>query len=185
LAVAWGLEKAKYFTQSCDNLLVVTDHKPLTKIFGDRTLDKILNTRLFRLKQRTLLWHFNIMHLPGKSYCAADAASRYLAQSNFASLLYVPDSLELVEEAFLSAIQQESSQKPCLQWNKIAQHTASDPSLINLLIAIESDFDTHSYDVSCVQQYLPYRDGYYIHDNVIYNDRMVIPPSLRQKVLGS
>ena len=33
LAVAWGLEQTKYFTQGCDNLVVVTDHKPLTKIF--------------------------------------------------------------------------------------------------------------------------------------------------------
>jgi len=55
LAVAWGLEQTKYFTQGCDNSLVVTDHKPLTKIFGDRTLNEISNTRLFRLQQRTLL----------------------------------------------------------------------------------------------------------------------------------
>ncbi len=39
LAVAWGPEQSRYFTQGCDNLLVVTDHKPLVKIFGDRTLD--------------------------------------------------------------------------------------------------------------------------------------------------
>ena len=29
LAIAWSLEQTKYFTQGCDNLLVVTDHKPL------------------------------------------------------------------------------------------------------------------------------------------------------------
>ena len=40
LAVAWGLEQTKYFTQGCDNLIVVTDHKPLVKIFGDRTLGR-------------------------------------------------------------------------------------------------------------------------------------------------
>jgi hypothetical protein len=51
--VAWGLEQTRYFTQGCDNLVVVTDHKPLVKIFGDRTLDEITNSRLFRLKQRT------------------------------------------------------------------------------------------------------------------------------------
>ena len=54
LAVAWGLEQSKYFTQGCEDLIVVTDHKPLVKILGDRTLDEITNTRLFRLKQRTL-----------------------------------------------------------------------------------------------------------------------------------
>ena len=41
LAIAWGLEQTKYFTQGCQDLLVVTDHKPLTKIFGDRALDDI------------------------------------------------------------------------------------------------------------------------------------------------
>ena len=50
LAVAWGLEQSRYFTQGCDKLTVVTDHKPLVKIFGDRTLDEIANPRLFRLK---------------------------------------------------------------------------------------------------------------------------------------
>lgn len=67
LAVAWGLEQTRYFTQGCDNLVVITDHKPLVKIFGNRTLDEITNSRLFRLKQRTLPWRFDIKHLPGKS----------------------------------------------------------------------------------------------------------------------
>ena len=52
--MAWGLEQTRYFTQGCNNLVIVTDHKTLIKIFGDRTLDEITNLRLFRLKQRTL-----------------------------------------------------------------------------------------------------------------------------------
>jgi len=67
LAIAWSLEQTRYFTQGCDRLIVVTDHKPLLKLFGDRTLDEITNPRLFRLKQRTLLWRFSIIHTPGKS----------------------------------------------------------------------------------------------------------------------
>ena len=77
LAVAWGLEQTRFFTQGCNDLLVVTDHKPLVKILGDRTLDEIQNTRLFRLKQRTLPWHFMISHLPGNTNLAADATSRH------------------------------------------------------------------------------------------------------------
>lgn len=73
LAVAWGLEHSRYFTQGCDNLIVITDHKPLVKILGDRTLDEITNLRLFRLKQRTVPWRFEIQHLPGKCNHAADA----------------------------------------------------------------------------------------------------------------
>ena len=77
LAIAWELEQTRYFTQACEDLVVVTDHKQLVKIFGDRTLDEITNSRLFRIKQRTLPWKFNIAHLPGRTNHAADATSRH------------------------------------------------------------------------------------------------------------
>ena len=35
LAVAWALEQTKFFTMGCNNLLIIVDHKPLVKIFGD------------------------------------------------------------------------------------------------------------------------------------------------------
>ena len=76
LAVAWGLEQTKYFTMGCDNLIVVVDHKPLTKVLGDRTLDEIPNPRLFSLKQRTLPWLYEIYWMPGKSNSFSDATSR-------------------------------------------------------------------------------------------------------------
>ena len=57
-----------------DSLLSQTT-KPKAKVFGDRTLDEIPNTRLFRLKQRTHPWSCQIAYLPGKTNHAADAAS--------------------------------------------------------------------------------------------------------------
>ena len=76
LAVAWALEDTRWFTMGCTNLVVVTDHKPLTKILGDKWLDAITNPRLFRLKQHTMMWRFGITHVPGKANPAADATSR-------------------------------------------------------------------------------------------------------------
>ena len=35
LAIVWALEQSRYFTQGCDNLLVLADHKPLVKFFKD------------------------------------------------------------------------------------------------------------------------------------------------------
>ena len=77
LVLVWGLEQTRFFIQERDKLVVVTYHKPLVNIFGDRTLDEISNTRLICLKQPTLPWHFQIAHLPGKSNCALDATSRH------------------------------------------------------------------------------------------------------------
>ena len=111
--MALGLEQTKYFTQGCDNLVVVTDHKTLVKIFGDRTLDEITNTRLFRLKQRTLLWRFEIFHMPGLSNEAADAAWGHPIWCNFIATgsLLEHDSPDVVKQALVAAIQRETSKK--------------------------------------------------------------------------
>lgn len=47
LAVTWGFEQTRYCTQGCDNLLVITDHKPLMKIFSVHTPEEITNSCLF------------------------------------------------------------------------------------------------------------------------------------------
>ena len=52
LAVADALNKTRYFVLGCNNLTLAVDHKPLLKIFGDRSLDEISNTRLRNLKKR-------------------------------------------------------------------------------------------------------------------------------------
>ena len=46
------------------------------KLFDDRTLDQITNSRLFSLKQRTLPWRFSVHYKPGKENCFSDATSR-------------------------------------------------------------------------------------------------------------
>ena len=76
LAIAWSLEQTKYFTKGCQDLLV-TDHKPLVKLFTDRMLDEISNPRLFSLRQWTLQWRFDVQYMPGKGNCFSDATSRH------------------------------------------------------------------------------------------------------------
>ena len=46
LAVADALDNAKHFVLGCSDLVIAVDHKPLLKIFGDRSLDQISNPRL-------------------------------------------------------------------------------------------------------------------------------------------
>ena len=75
LAVAWSLDQTRYFTQGCNDLLVLTDHKPLCKLLGDRSLDEIHNPRLLRLKEKTMRWQFRTVHVPGKENFVADARS--------------------------------------------------------------------------------------------------------------
>ena len=122
LAVAWSLEHTKYFTQGCDNLLIVTDHQPLVKILGDRTLDEIANTRLFRLKQQTLPWKFSIMHLPGPSNKAADATSRYPSTTSEKDITsHRLSDEDSAEECFNAAIAHETAIFTTISWVDIVR----------------------------------------------------------------
>ena len=74
--VEWSLDQTRYFTLGCDKLLVVVDHKPLCGLFNDKSLEDITNTRLLKIKEKTLKWKFTVMYRPGKKNFFADFASR-------------------------------------------------------------------------------------------------------------
>ena len=75
LAVVWALEDTRFFTVGCTDLHIQTDHRPLIKLLGDRTLDEINNRRLINLKERSMGWQFVIYHVPGRLIPAPDATS--------------------------------------------------------------------------------------------------------------
>ena len=76
LAVVDALDKARFFTLGCDDLIIDVDHKPLLNLFSDRSLDAISNTRLRDLKEKTLRYRFRMAHIPGVKHKVADAISR-------------------------------------------------------------------------------------------------------------
>lgn len=82
LNVARALEDSRYFKLGCRNLVIATYHKPLVRILNDRALDDTPNPRLFRLKPRTLMWNYRVVHVPGKAIPAAHATLRYPAQAD-------------------------------------------------------------------------------------------------------
>ena len=180
LAVAWALEQSRYFTQGCDKLIVVTDHQPLVRWFSDRTLDDITNTRLFRLKERTLMWYFKAAYLPGKSNHAADATSRHPCPTSALAMLSIQD---ITEHHIVAAIKGEATDLTSISWKTLSQETTQDPMLSQLIYAIHSNFEC---DTSGIAPFLRYRDSLYVEDGVVmYQDRVVVPKSLRQSVLDS
>lgn len=180
LAIAWGLEQTRYFTQGCHNLLVVTDHKPLQKIFGDRTLDEISNTRLFRLKQRTLPWHFRVKHMPGVTNSVADAMSRYPSPHVNESM----SSADMSESMIASSISREVEDITAVSWDRIASETRKD-SVLSALFSFLSSPNGHGQEIKPeLSEYSGYLDSLYVSDGIIlYKDRAVIPSSLRKTIV--
>lgn len=77
LAVAEALDKSRHFVLGCKDLIIAVDHKPLLKLFGDRSLDNISNSRLRKLKEKTLRYRFHMVHIPGAKNRASDTISRH------------------------------------------------------------------------------------------------------------
>ena len=176
LAITWGLEQSKFFTLGCPDLTVITDHKPLVKIYGDKRLDEIRNTRLARLKQRTLPWYFKIIHLPGKTNPACDATSRYPASTD--------DHDDITESLVLASIQRQTDNVTSITWDQLVVETQKDDSLQSLIEAIHAGFPPESHDSPSISQFWQYRESLHVSDGVIiYDDRVVVPLSLRPSVL--
>ena len=174
LAIVWGLEQTKYFTQGCQNLLVVTDHKPLTKIFGDRSLDEISNTRLFRLKQKALPWYFRVEHMAGTTNCAADAMSRHPAMSP------EEDEWENEEEMMIAGICSDIEDISTIAWEYVARETNNDDSLCSIKEFLSGNYE----NVQISQEYERYIEYLYIQEGVVmYQDRVIMPKSLRKIAL--
>ena len=184
-AVAWGLEQTRYFTQGCDNLMIATDHKPLIKIFGDRTLDEITNSRLFRLKQRTLPWRFEIRHLPGTSNHAADPTSRHPSQSSTDNTVSLgsPSFPDIAELALMNTIRNDTQELGTIYWSLLATETAADVSLGPLLRSVEQGKLIASDDPT-LTSLRPICKSLYAEEGVLLcQDSVVVPPSLRRRVL--
>ena len=179
--MAWGLEQARYFTQDCDNLVIVTDHKPLIMIFSDRTLDEITNLCLFCLKQRTLPWHFEIRHLPGTSNHAADATSRHPSQSSPENTVSLgsPSFPDIADLALMNTIRNDTQELGAISWSLLATETAADVSLGPLLQSVEQGTPIASDDPT-LTSLRPICKSLYAEEGVLlYQDRVVVPPSLR------
>ena len=193
LAIAWSLEHTKYFTQGCDNLVVVTDHKPLVKLFTDRTLDQITNSRLFSLKQRTLPWRFDVKYMPGKSNNFSDATSRNPVSGNdgdvacseiLAGIMGNEPDEECIDDiAFLPS--NDNQDIRAVTWHMIKQETCNDNLMRDLSMLINSSFPNEKQELSA--ELFPYwniRHNLYIVDGVIMmKDQVVVPRSLRNSVV--
>ena len=195
LAIAWSLEQTRYFTQGCDRLIVVTDHKPLLKLFGDRTLDEITNPRLFRLKQRTLLWRFSIIHAPGKSNFFSDATSRHPVQDsdrleNGMALdsirLYSKDE-DSMETELLKISTNSLRDFRAVTWEVVQDVTRNDCDSQALIHNIETKFPSTQAEMpSNISSFWRLREDLHIVDGVIMmGNRVVIPKSIRAEILQS
>ena len=92
MAVADALDKARHFILGCNDLTIAVDHRPLLKIFGDRSLG-ISNVRLRNLKEKTPRLRFSMVHVPGVKNRDPDTLSRHLTGDSSLDRLHLMDDI--------------------------------------------------------------------------------------------
>ena len=123
------------------------------------------------------------MHMPGKSNLAADATSRNPSPSVAINSLSTDDQMEL---ALAAAIQGEAAEVVALPWSRIVEETWKDDNMWTLVQTIENGFPDAEKDMPHAAPYWQYQDALYTSDRaVLYQDRVIVPPSLRRTVLNN
>ena len=187
LAVAYALHQTRYYIEGCPDLTVATDHKPLVGILNDRSMNDIANRRLLNLKEKTLPYKFNLIHISGKRNAGADAASRYPASLLATSDSFMDDTFELAGDSAVLASVSSSlyAITNVVTWDMIREATTSDETLQELQQLIVEGFPTDGCHLSPqVKPYLRIASSLSCLDGVIITgNRIVVPASLRRTIL--
>ena len=184
LAVAWSLEATKHYTLGNPKLLVATDHKPLLKVLGDRKLEDIDNPRLLKLKEKTLRWKFDIIHVPGKIHVGPDTLSR---KETSACLVDVVRDQEAAwdEREMESLIEHQVAAVTPISWQQIREEVARDKVMRLLSDQIVQGFPPDRKLLRLeLREYYHHRDHLSQVDGVpLFKGRVVVPAGLRKAVL--
>ena len=193
LAVVWCLQKARLFLLGCPNLTIVTDHRPLTKLLGDKALTEVVNPRLFRLKERTLQYRFQVKFLPGKRNAAADFLSRYPALMS-PSTDADADMNEDLAAATAAAIVAAAVHDSHILDEAVVRKFAADDPVYQLLVAkvLAADWHQHkAQEVACLRPFYGVRDRLAVNQDLVTYTfdqgcvRLVIPEPLRSQVAAN
>ena len=196
LAVADALDKARYFVLGCEDLIIAVDHKPLLKIFGDRSLQDIPNSRLRNLKEKTLRYRFRVTHVPGMKNKAADAMScrptgrplKTDLPDDHASLSNIDRTHEPDDaDSELLTHRDATGTLGSVTWDRVREATATNPDMHLFTEPIEDGMPkTRNEMPVSIRQFHHSRHELSTTDGVaIYKDRIIIPPALRYAVLAA
>ena len=179
-----------------ERIIVATDHQPLVSILGDRDLSKIMNPRLFRIKEKALRYNFMIQHCPGKWQRGADAISRspiaakqaFIHAFNTApspSETSETENIEaLVESVTISSLS-DFKDANTISPEMIRRAAKDDNTYTTLMNTIINGFpDSRHLTSPEIREYWEVRHRLCIDNAIVLMDgRTVVPHSLRNRVL--
>ena len=175
-AAVWAMKKLAHYLTGHPGFELVTDHKPLVQIF-DKVADDLANERQRRLKEKVDHLHFTTVWIPGRDNVAADSLSRYPWNN--------PEGDEEDDVERVKTCRLVISDNPCLPLSEVVLAANADVDYQSVMRMVTSG--THVKNIPPnhpAQLYKGVWSDLSVECNVIvFNERIVIPESLRSNVL--
>ena len=167
------------FVMGAPHLILVVDHKPLTSIFNDSELSSIDNSRVRNFKEKTLMYNYDIIYVPGKSKIMkiSDITSRNPVKSDDED-----DTCELAATIFAS---NQGDGIESISWQTVKDHVVFDHecSLLSEYIINRFPKSKEGLPVN-IRGYWTMKDNLYLIEGVPFKGKkMLIPKTLRPMVL--
>ena len=169
LAIVFAIERFRMYLYGL-KFTVKTDHKPLVTMFS--SINKHLPPRIERWVMRLMPYNFEVVYHPGQSNSAD-----FLSRSN---PLPTTDNCHRLAEEYVQFIY--TAQSPAaIPPAKIALEQDKDQTLNAIKLQVRSG---HFIKSDHTKTFYPVRNQLTIvNDVLMVNEKIVIPPSLRQDIL--
>uniref|UniRef100_A0A0A9XMS0 RNA-directed DNA polymerase n=2 Tax=Lygus hesperus TaxID=30085 RepID=A0A0A9XMS0_LYGHE len=177
LALVYGVLKFHEYIYGNPNVVLWTDHKPLTAIFREKKGIPLYSAnRLQRWAHILSPYMYNLKFVSSEEN-AADYLSRYTEETGNADIV---DPFQAV--SYIHFIQENSPIVP--NWNTMKAATSNDPTLSIVYRRILHDGWPDKEDEENVKPYFSRRHELTVDQGcVMWGHRLVIPPSLRTDLL--
>ena len=169
LAVVWGMEHFHLYLYGAQ-FKVVTDHKPLLRIFEKQTP---MSARIERWRLRMMPYNCTLVYKPGKDEeNPADYLSRHPREERKPTRAYS-------DNQYINYVQNNAVPKT-MTLDDIREATSKDDTLQMVMTAIE----TNNWKKPELKSYKHCRDEFAVHDGMILRGtRLVLPEVLKAKAL--
>ena len=179
LALLYAFDSCKMFIMGCPNLLVAVDHKPLIRLFNNRDLNEITNPRLLKIREKTLMYSFRVVSIPGIRDGGADTMSRlpFITSDN------PVDKYQNIEPTITGSINLQMGQ--AISTGSIVAESSTDPVYQELFHMIETGFPNHKDQLpGYLREYWNFHNELYSCQGLVYLEgRMLIPTNLHRQML--
>lgn len=179
LAAVWACEKFSKYLYGLDTFTLQSDHKPLIPLINSKDIDSV-PMRCQRLLLRMLRYNPTAEYVPGKQLVIADTLSRHPQLEMTRDVAELTSELEAYEEA----VRDEWPVSPS-KLDMIRQNTLKDDELRSVEHYVLGGWPQYSSEVPLkVKAFYSHRDQLTVSQGlVLYNNRIVIPKSMRMEIL--